>query len=97
LLSPEAWFSLFVLIGVAVRTFLPYLKKKAENPETRFDPKFGYTAILAIITTYIEVAALLAEDPYVLANLSTRLAILAGFFFGMGNNEIWNRILHRSR
>lgn len=91
-MSPEAWFSLAVLLGVAVRTLLPYLKKKAENPEVRFDPKFGYTAILALLMTYIEVAAMLAENPYALANLPTRLAILAGFFFGMGNLEIVNRL-----
>lgn len=95
MLTPEVWFFLFVIVGVAVRTLLPWLKKRAENPETRFDPKFGYTAILGVILAYIEVAAILAEAPYALANLPTRMAILGGFFFGLGNNEICNRILHR--
>ena len=94
-MESELLFYLFVIIGVLVRTLLPYLKKKAENPETPFDPKFGYTAILAIITAYIELAAVLVESPYAIAALPPRLAILTGFFFGMGNNEIWNRILHR--
>jgi hypothetical protein len=96
MLTPEAWFFLFVIIGVVVRTILPWLKKKAENPETPFDPKFGYTAILGVILAYIEVAATLAEAPYALAELPTRLAILSGFFFGLGNNELCNRILHRA-
>lgn len=89
-------FFLAVLLGVAVRTFLPFLKKKAEDPETRFDPRFGYTAILAVITAYIEIAAILAEAPEALINLPTRLAILTGFFFGMGNNEVINRLVHRA-
>jgi len=94
-MTAEVYFFLFVIVGVLVRTLLPYLKKKAENPETKFDPKFGYTAILAVITSYVEIAAVSAESPDILVNLPVRLAILAGFFFGLGNNEIWNRILHR--
>jgi len=94
--SPEAWFFLFVVVGVATRTLLPFLKKRAEDPETRFDPKFGYTAILGVILAYIEVAAILAEAPEALVSLPTRLAILGGFFFGLGNNELCNRILHRA-
>jgi len=94
-MTAEVFFFVFVIIGVLVRTLLPYLKKKAENPETKFDPKFGYTAILAVITSYVEIAAVLAESPGILVNLPIRLTILAGFFFGLGNNEVWNRILHR--
>jgi hypothetical protein len=93
--SPELIFSIAVIIGVLIRTILPFLKKKIDDPTTKFDPKFGYTAILALITTGIEMAAFLAEDPYILAHLPPRLAALSGFFFGIGNNEIWNRILHK--
>jgi hypothetical protein len=93
--SPELIFSIAVIVGVLIRTVLPYLKKKIDDPTTKFDPKFGYTAILALITTGIEMAAFLAEDPYILANLPPRLAALSGFFFGIGNNEILNRILHK--
>jgi len=92
----EAWFFVFVIVGVLVRTLLPWLKKRAENPDIPFDTRFAYTAILGVITAYIEVGAVLAEAPYALANLPTRLAILVGFFFGLGNNEIWNRILYRA-
>lgn len=91
----ELAFFLAVVLGVVVRTLLPYLKKKAEDPTVKFDPKFGYTAILGVITAYIEIAAVMAETPDILANLPVRLAILAGFFFGLGNNELLNRILHR--
>jgi len=94
-LNSELAFFLSIILGVAVRTLLPYLKKKIEDPEVKFDPKFGYTAILAVIISHIEIASVMAENPYVLANLPVRLAILAGFFFGLGNNEIVNRILHR--
>ena len=96
-MSPELIFAIAVVLGVLIRTGLPYLKKKADDPTTKFDPKFGYTAILALISTGVEVAAFMAEDPYILANLPFRLAALAGFFFGLGNNEIWNRILHKGK
>jgi len=95
--TPEIVFSIAVFIGVLIRTGLPYLKKKFDDPATKFDPKFGYTAILALLTTGVEVAAFLAEDPNILANLPLRLAALAGFFFGLGNNELWNRILHKGK
>lgn len=96
-MSPELIFSIAVVLGVLVRTVLPYLKKKIDDPTTQFDPKFGYTAILALITTGVEIAAFMAENPDAIANLPPRLAALAGFFFGLGNNEIWNRILHKGK
>lgn len=94
-IPPEMWVSIFLVLGVIIRTLLPWLKKKADDPSVAFDPKFVYTAILGLISTYVELAAVLAEAPYALAALPTRLAILMGFFFGMGNNELWNRILHQ--
>lgn len=94
-MNSELTFFLAVMLGVFVRTLLPYLKKKVEDPTVKFDSKFGYTAILSLITAYVELASALAENPYVLVNLPLRLAFLIGFFFGMGNNEIWNRILHK--
>ena len=90
------WVFLFVMVGVVVRTLLPYMKKKAEGGAEYFDPKFAYTAILGVVLAYIELAAILAEDPYALANIPLRLAILMGFFFGMGNSELCNRILYQA-
>lgn len=96
-IPPDFLLLLGVLLGVLTRTFLPWLTKKAVDPEIPFDPKFVWTAILAIITTGIELAAILSVDPNQMAVLGQRFALLAGFFFGLGNNEIWNRILHKGK
>jgi len=96
-ISPELLFYLGMLLGVILRTLLPWLKKKAEDPTIKFDPRFVWTATLAVISTFIEVAAILAGDPTVIINLGLRFALLAGFFFGLGNNELWNRILHSGK
>ena len=95
-LVPDIVFYFAVLIGVVVRTILPWLTKKADDPTLSFDPKFVWTAILAIITAFIELGVVLIDAPDALSMIpSLKLVGLMGFFFGMGNNEIWNRILHR--
>lgn len=96
-ITPDLLVTIGVILGVLTRTLLPWLKKKATDPTIPFDPKFGYTAILALITTGIEIATVLSVNPNQLAVLGTRFALLAGFFFGLGNNEIWNRILHKGK
>jgi len=94
MVTPEVYFFLAVLVGVLTRTFLPYLKKKRDaKGDFSFDPTYAWTAVYAIITAFVEVMVLLAGDPYALVDLSPYLALLSGFFFGMGNNELWNRIL----
>jgi len=97
LLAPELLFTIGLLLGVILRTLLPWLKKKAEDPTIAFDPKFVWTAILAVILTTIEMAAILAGAPDQLATLDLRLAFFGGFFFGLGNNELVNRILHSGK
>ena len=97
MITSEVYFFICVLIGALVRTFLPYLQKKAEADKASepftFEPRYLWTALLAIVTAFIEAMALTAADPYILVDLPIRFAIIAGFFFGLGNNELWNRIL----
>ena len=94
-LTPDIVFAIFFIIGCIIRTVLPYIKKKAENPELKFDPKFGWTMILAVIIGFIEMMGILAADPQLLTTLSIRAAIFFGFFNGLGMNEILNEIAHR--
>jgi len=97
LVPPELLFAIGLLLGVIIRTLLPWLEKKAADPTIAFDPKFVWTAVLAIITALIEMAAILAMAPDQFTVLSPLLAFLSGFFFGLGNNELVNRILHRGK
>lgn len=96
----EIIFQIFLLVGIIFRTALPYVKKRAEAEQAgesiTFDPKFGWTAFLGWLTAEVELAVIYAESPYLVATLPIRFAAIAGFFFGVGNNEIWNRILHRA-
>jgi len=97
IVPPELLFAIGLFLGVLLRTLLPWLEKKAADPQLAFDPKFVWTAILSLITAFIEVAAILADSPTAFTTFGPLLAFLSGLFFGLGNNEIWNRILHRGK
>jgi len=92
-LTPDVVFGVAFVIGVLFRTVLPYIKKKAVDPRLKFDAKFVWTAVLALVLGFIEVMTILAVDP--LTGLRLRTIAFLGFFNGLGMNEIVNRILHR--
>jgi len=89
------WFvmELAIAIGIIFRTLLPYIQKKAEGQELPFEPRYIWMAVFAWMTVQVEMATLLMNGPEdVVGTLPVKAAALIGFFVGLGNNEMLNRI-----
>lgn len=94
-LLDNPWFvmELAITIGIVFRTLLPWIQKKAEGQELPFEPRYIWMAVFAWMTVQVEMATLLMNGPEdIVGTLPIKAAALIGFFVGLGNNEMWNRI-----
>jgi hypothetical protein len=91
---------LYVLtaIGVLLRTILPYAQKQAEGQNLPFDNRYFWSAFISIIAAVTELMTIsfityqaTTIDPFnILPPMATAIV---GFLFGLGNNEIINRLI----
>ena len=77
-----------ILVGVVLRTALPFIKKIQEGEDIVFDKKYVYTALGSILGTYGILLGLLNANPMLAVN-PIILGLIA-FIFGYGDTEIIN-------
>jgi len=93
---------ILAIIGVIVRTVLPYAQKQAEGQNLPFDTRYAWSAFISAIAALSELMTLSFItyqasniDPFNI--LPPMAAAIVGFLFGLGNNEIINRLMPDSK
>ena len=89
---------ILTIVGVVVRTILPYAQKQAEGQNLPFDTRYAWSAFISAIAALSELMTLSFItyqasniDPFNI--LPPMAAAIVGFLFGLGNNEIINRLI----
>ena len=93
---------ILTIVGVVVRTILPYAQKQAEGQNLPFDTRYAWSGFISVVAALSELMTLsfvtvqaTAIDPFNI--LPPMAAAIVGFLFGLGNNEIINRLMPGSK
>jgi len=91
--NPWVMIQLGIVIGVAIRTFYPYIKKQSEGEVCEFEKRYYYLMLVALITIELGIGMLVASfGTEFIDTMPPMAAFFAGVFIGVGNNEMINRI-----
>ena len=95
MISTEVAVVLALVIGVFSRTILPYLKKKSEDPNMKFDLKFLYTCVGALVSSILVASGVLSVIPPELLEV-TGVKLFLGVFawcFQHVSNDVFNEMV----
>jgi len=79
-----------VVLGVVLRTALPFIKKINSGEQITFDSMYIKTALAAIVTSYSTMLGFVAANPLI---TDVILLALIAFFVGYGENELVNFVV----
>jgi len=85
-----------LLVGVFLRTFLPYIRKLKEGKIERFDKKFLYQAIGAVILSFISVILIIPQYEFKLEE-GNFIAGIKNFSIAFSFGFAWNSLINEGR